>query len=201
MSEVRVHVRLGTLRLDFQGDQSFYESHVESLVAAAAARGVRGTGAVGVARSARGNGSLGGAGRAQVAADDAPTQASAASEPSAASEGTAPPAATAEAADPYAPGSPEFGRFLRRLGAEADAPDLHILAFGFYLWNYERLETFGLPEIAGCLRAIGRELPTEVDEIMADLTERRRFLESAGPGRWRLGKKGENYVKTRLLTV
>jgi len=195
MSEVRVHVRLGTLRLDFQGEQSFYEAHVEVLVAAAAARGAHGGGAAGATNSSRGHGPAAPPALSSGAAIDA------AMPPGASSDGGSPSAASVGTADAYEPGSPEFGRFLRRLGAEADAPDLHILAFAFYLWNYERLESFGLAEIAGCLRAIGRELPAGADEIMVDLTDRRRFFESAGRGRWRIGKKGENYVKTRLLTV
>ncbi len=205
MSEVRVHVRLGTLRLDFQGDQAFYEGHVEELVAAAAASGVRpgpaGVRPVRIAVSST-----------PAAAIESSSSASAASatpsgvQPfgdasSSASGGADGPSPTTGTPAAYKPASPEFGRYLRRLGAEADAPDRHVLAFAFYLWNYERLETFALPELAGCLAAIGRELPPDVDALMEDLTDKRRLLESAGPGRWRLAKRGENFVKTRLLTI
>src|SRR5262245_21646276 len=37
--DVRVHVRLGSVRLSFEGERSFYEKHVEALVDGAARRG------------------------------------------------------------------------------------------------------------------------------------------------------------------
>ena len=201
MSEVRVHVRLGTLRLDYHGEQAFYEAHVEALVAAAATRGVRTGGAAPrpFRRSPRDGGDPSSGGDA-VAPSDMPSGSSSRDRAAPSSDAQVPPEAPART-EAYAPASPEFGRYLRRLGAEADAPDRHVLAFAFYLWNYERLETFGLAEIAGCLKAIGRGLPEDAEALMEDLTEKRRLLESVSAGRWRLAKKGENYVKTRLLTV
>ena len=204
MSEVRVHVRLGTLRLDYHGAQAFYEAHVESLVAAAASRGVRaGTASHRPGRyvNSHAHGSpsergADGAPAAPEAVDDASDASREASGPT--SSASAP---AAEAPTGYKPASPEFGRYLRRLGTEADAPDRHVLAFAFYLWNYERLETFGLPEIAGCLKAIGRDLPEDVDALMDDLAEKRRLLESAGPGLGRLAKKGEDRPKSVQVEV
>ncbi len=177
-SEVRVHVRLGTMRLDYHGAREFYERHVEALVASAASRG----GGVTVSTAP---GASGGA----TPIEPAP----------------AVPAPTVEArgaqGGAYEPSSPEFGRYLRRLGPDADAPDRHVVAFAFYLWNYERMETFGFNEIEGCLHAIGRTLPEDAPAVFEDLTEHKRFLEAAGERRWRLTKKGENYVKSRLLTL
>lgn len=175
-SEVSVHVRIGTLRLDFRGDREFYERNVESLVAAASQQ----------------------EGGAPVAASATPPEAASASK---VDVSVPPPAAVVEARDAYEPESPEFGRYVRRLGPDADAPDRHVVAFALYLRNYERLETFGMNEIEGCLHAIGRTLPDDGPAIFADLTENKRFLEAAGENRWRLSKKGENYVKTRLLTL
>jgi len=180
-TEVSVHVRLGTLRLDYRGDREFYEAHVESLVEAASRLDRRpGPAAAAVTRES--------AQPPTPAVVDAPPATEPASQPAAA------PAV-------YEPSSPEFGRYVRRLGPDADAPDRHIVAFAFYLWNYERRETFGMNEIEGCLHAIGRTLPDDAEAIFADLTENKRFLEAAGHHLWRLSKKGENYVKTRLLTL
>lgn len=181
-SEVRVHVRLGTMRLDYHGARAFYETNVESLVESAARRGQR-TDAGGAQTSTF-----------DPAARGAPPEADPAS--------SAQPAdGSALAARAYAPSSPEFGRYVRRLGPEADAPDRHVVAFAFYLWNYERMETFGFDAIEGCLHAIGRTLPVDAPAVFEELTDRKRFLEPAGAGRWRLTKKGENYVKSRLLTI
>ena len=183
--EVSVHVRLGTLRLDYRGTREFYERNVESLIASASRRGATpGVGSRPLAAGAT-------AGGGSVAADPAP-------EVTDVEAGSPRAPAVPEA---YEPSSPEFGRYVRRLGPDADAPDRHIVAFAFYLWNYERRETFGMNEIEGCLHLIGRTLPEDAAAIFADLTDNRRFLEAAGPRLWRLTKKGENYVKTRLLTL
>jgi hypothetical protein len=187
-SEVRVHVRLGALRLDYEGALAFYESKVEPLIAAAASKGA-----------------------AQVTLPggliDAPTSNGAAAlpaAPAASSESPPPPAAVAPRAveDPqgFVPKTSEFGRYIRRLGPEAGEPDRQVVALAFYLWNYERRETFGRAEIEGCFKALRMPVPEGLNEIFSDLTDRKRFLEAAGDGALRLSKKGENYVKTRLLS-
>jgi len=174
--DVRVHIRLGTLRLAYEGSQAFYEASVEPFVARAAhVRPGRGA-APAVAPSAP----HGNAGTAPVPRDPPPA---------------------AAASDAFAPKSPEFGRFLRRLGPEAGEPDRQVVALAFYLWNYERRETFALHEIRGCFAALGLPAPADLDAILADLADRKRFVEAAGDGAWRLTKKGENYVKTRLLSA
>ncbi len=174
MAEVRVHVRLGSVRLDYTGEQSFYEKHVESLVAAAAGNG-RAHSAATIAAPRR------------PAPDPAPTVA-------------ATPATTAARPAPvFVPQSGEFGRFLKRIEREATLPEQQVVGIAFYLWLYEKRETFGRGELEGCFRAVGLPLPDGIDDILADLTERKRFLELGGEGLWRLSRKGENYVKTRLL--
>src|SRR5439155_167404 len=99
----------------------------------------------------------------------------------------------------FVPASGEFGRYIRRLGPEAADPDRQIVALAFYLWNYARRSTLPVADLGGCVRAPGLPLPGGVDGLLADLTERKRFLEAAGNGIFRLSRKGENYVKTRLL--
>jgi hypothetical protein len=180
--EVRVHVRLGSIRLEYEGDQDFYEAHVESLLAAAAGRPapVRRADAGSVARPVS----------PAAPATEATTAGAASS--------TAHPAVVPAA---WAPSSAEFGRYIRRLGPEAGEPDRQVVAFAFYLWNYERRETFGRPELEGCFRALHLPVPEPLAPVLDDLTERKRFLERAGDAAWRLSKKGENYVKTRLLTA
>jgi hypothetical protein len=175
--EVRVQLRLGSLRLEFRGDQSFYEKHVESLVAAAAASG--GTASVAPPVPA-------------PAHVDAP-RATTADGPEHAGRGGDPAG--------FVPQSAELGRFIRRLGSEVSEPDRQIVALAFYLWNYEKREVFGTAEIVGCYKALGMKAPEGLDPILADLTDRRRFLEATAPAAWRLSRKGENYVKTRLLVA
>ena len=188
--EVRVHVRLGSIRLAFEGDQSFYEKHVETLVESAARRGV----VEPRAHPAPGHAPLVDAIPAGASPPPAPGRdgAGPAPDPAAPAAGSAKPRG-------FVPVSGEFGRYIRRLGPEAVDPDRQIVALAFYLWNYERRATFGVGELEGCFRALGLPLPDGVAGLLADLTERKRFLEAAGDGVFRLSRKGENYVKTRLL--
>src|SRR5262245_58460583 len=103
-SEVRVHLRLGSLRLSYEGIQSFYEKHVETLVSAAAGR----------AASLRPT-APGAVGLEAAAVEHHATNGTAA--PSAAPASDAAPPATerpkAERAAPagFVPQSGEFGRF------------------------------------------------------------------------------------------
>lgn len=169
-NEVRVHIRLGSTRLAYEGPLAFYETHVEPFVAEASRRGdglvhrVRAAG-----RDARAEG-----GAVNGAAPKPP---------------------------PFVPKSSEFGRFVRRLGPEASDPSRQVLALAFYLWNYERRETFTPAEVAGCFAALSLPAPDDIEALLGVLTDERRFLEAAGEGVWRLTKKGESYVKTRLLSA
>lgn len=178
--DVRVHIRLGTLRLAYEGSRTFYEASVEPLVARAAQRGRRVAAGDGARTTTAGSADAG-------------------SEPAGTPTGPAAPAAPT--LDAFVPKSPEFGRFLRRLGPEAAEPDRQVVALAFYLWNYERRETFTAHEIEGCFAALGLRSPGDLDDILVDLTDRKRFVEGVGDGAWRLTKKGENYVKTRLLSA
>ena len=106
----------------------------------------------------------------------------------------------AEAPQGYRPPSFEFGQFVQKLGAEAAEPDRQIVAFAFFLWNYEKKDVVNEEEIAGCFRAIGLQPPQRTSELYADLANRLRFLAPGqSEGTWSLTTKGANYVKTRLL--
>ncbi len=186
MADVRVHVRLGSIRLEYAGDQSFYEKHVEALVAAAAAGGVR------AQKAPPRTG-------ADPSHDGPPREKD--GKPAAASPSTSPAEGTSRVAPAtFVPQSGEFGRFLKRIGREATQADQQVVGIAFYLWLYEKREKFGRDELEGCFRVVGLPLPDGIETILADLTDRKRFLEAAGDGLWKLSRKGENYVKTRLLT-
>jgi hypothetical protein len=90
---------------------------------------------------------------------------------------------------------------VRQLGPEAGEKDRQVVAFGFYLWNYEKKEQFGARELGGCFRALGLPVPEDLAAICGDLAERRRFFDAgSAPERWQISQKGRNYVKTRLLS-
>src|SRR5437016_2586003 len=108
--DVRVHVRLGSIRLAFEGDQSFYEKHVESLVESAARGGV----AEARPRPASTDGPLLDAAPAGGSPPAAPARDGAAAAP-----GLAPAAPGQGGAGTkpsgFVPASGEFGRYIRRL--------------------------------------------------------------------------------------
>jgi hypothetical protein len=176
VSHVRVRLQWKGARLEYQGTLSFFERVVEPLVAAAAAGG---PGAPATP-----------AGAAQeVGADEGIEEEGDEKEQEGKDEG-------------YRPDSADFGHFIRQLGPEAADPDRQIVAFAFFLWNYEKKEEFDEEEIAGCFRSLGLPPPGDVEALYRDLAERRRFLDAADePGRWRLTQKGRNYVKSRLLAA
>jgi hypothetical protein len=176
MPQVRVRMQWNGIGLEYRGERSFFDRLVEPLVEAAARKGIA-------------NGANGSSGTAH---------------PEAANGSAAParvePERPAESKERgFRPISSDFGLFVRQLGEEAGQPDRQVVAFAFYLWNYEKKEEFQEDEVAGCFRALGLSVPEESDELFQDLAERRRFLDPAGPRRWRLTQKGRNYVKTRLL--
>jgi hypothetical protein len=207
-TDVRVRVRLGSLRLEYEGERAFYETHVEKMVEAAARRDLGPSREVGSNRdpgTSRGlAGTMNGASPSAAPSSTAGTASPGASHPRAGGGGASGVAANGSAAEHagaprFAPQSAEFGKFIRKLGPEAAEPDRQVVALAFYLWNYEKRATFGREELEGCFRALSLPAPAGVDAILHDLTERKRFLEPADGGEYRLSRKGENYVKTRLL--
>ncbi len=95
---------------------------------------------------------------------------------------------------------PQFNRFVGQVGARASDVDQRIMAFAFYLWNFERKDDFGLEQIAAFFRTVQDEPPGDLSERLEALADRKRFLEQRAEAEaWRLTSKGVNYVKNRLL--
>lgn len=106
-----------------------------------------------------------------------------------------------DAARAYQPASPfHFNQFVKQVGPRAADADQRVMAFAFYLWNFEKRDTFRAGEIAAFFRTVQDDPPADLEDRLGDLAGRRRFLEpGAGDGAWRLTQKGVNYVKNRLL--
>ena len=196
MSRVRVRLRMDELRLEFEGEQHFFDRWVAPLVEAAYVR----RGEAPVEAGSRVHASV----SDESILNDVHAQGSDTSDTSDASD-QAPAPAPAPALEPaappegYRPNSAHFARFVRQVGERAAKPDQQVMAFAFFLWNYEQVETWGVDEIRGCFGAVGLPVPDDLLDIIADLTTRRRFLESSDAGVWKSTRKGVNYVKNRLL--
>ncbi len=175
--DVHVRVAVGEVRLEYRGDRAFYERLVEPLVVATYARGESGP----VADTSRETGD-GQEADGQTRGPDAP----------AAREPTGP---------IFTPTSPaRFQQFAGQVGENAATVEQRIMAFAFYLWNYEREEAFPLARIESFFRTVQEDPPPDIEGRLVDLAERKRFLEAGREaGDWRLTPKGVNYVKNRLL--
>ena len=101
----------------------------------------------------------------------------------------------------FKPTSPQrFNQFVGQVGEKAATVDQRIMAFSFYLWNYERKEDFPISEIESFFRTVHEEPPDDMGARARDLADEKRFLEPGrGTDSWRLTSKGVNYVKNRLL--
>ena len=112
-----------------------------------------------------------------------------------------------EAADPvpsgpvFQPAEPaRFQQFAGQVGGSASTVNQRIMAFAFYLWNYERQEVFPLSRIESFFRTVQEDPPDDIEGRLLDLADEKRFLEAQREeGTWRLTSKGVNYVKNRLL--
>ncbi|MDJ0973219.1 MAG: hypothetical protein QNJ98_02005 [Planctomycetota bacterium] len=180
---MRVRLVVPGLRLEFVGDEALFDRTVAPLLDAAAGR-----------RFA--------AGPTDAAADPAPA---AAPGSPAGGDAEAPPeseAAAVESAAPagFVPTSPQFSGYLKKVGARASDPDQQLVAFAFYLYNYEDTRDFDAETLLGCFEAVGLPTPEAIEERLGALCDRQRFLARLdGDGRFELTPKGVNYVKTRLL--
>ena len=97
---------------------------------------------------------------------------------------------------------PQFRQFAAQVGARAATPEQRIMAFVFYLWNYEKQEDVQPDEVLAFFRTVLEEPPDDLVELIATLVDARRFLARVGDGdTFRLTPKGVNYVKNRLLTA
>ena len=172
MDEVRVRMMMGSIRLEFRGRRAFFEAWVEPLLHAAYARG-----------------------------EVPPGLRAAAIPPAARQEPRPVPEPEAPAEPAFKPTSPfHFNQFVGQVGARATQSYQQVMAFAFYLWNYEKREEFGLGDAEGFFRTLKIEPPADLATLLEDLAGRRRFLENgAGTAMWRLSSKGVNYVKNRLL--
>ncbi len=185
MPDIRVALKLQRFSLEYGGSLAFFERVIDPLLVNLAPYPGREPQAV--ATSPR---------TAQQRL--APERAAAAAGPRVAGEDAA--AASVAVPRGYRPTSPEFGAFIQKLGPEAGEPDRQILAFAFYLWNYEKKDRVRETEIESCFRALGLEPPREAARLYADLFQRLRFLQPGEEsGTWTLTTKGANYVRTRLL--
>jgi hypothetical protein len=102
----------------------------------------------------------------------------------------------------FQPTSSHFSQFVQQIGPRASTPDQQAMAFAFFLWNYERMETFAPDELEGCFRAVGLDAPTDLGDRLVTLRDQKRFV--GGPDeaeRYELTTKGRNYVKNRLLST
>ena len=175
MSHVRVRLELHGVRLEYSGERSFFDRLVDPFVVAAAAKG-----------STNGVAARAGDERRRCPAGA----------PRSAARATAV-RRTAASVRPRRTSATSSGSSAPR----PRAPDRQVVAFAFYLWNYEKKEEFHEDEIAGCFRALG--LSAAGERVGALRRPRRAASASstprAGGRKWRLTQKGANYVKTRLL--
>ncbi len=189
MSDIRVSVRLDELRLSFSGSESFFRRHVDGLVEGALHQA---------------------AGRKGVAIEPsaAPVDGEAAEEDTAVEEQAegvlvdAVPEAeqTLPKVKGFQPQSAHFAQFVRQVGNRAGGTDQQVMAFGFFLWNYEKQDEFTPEHLEGCFRTLGIPLPDDLAARLVALVNRKRFLQAGSEDdSYRLSNKGVNYVKNRLL--
>ena len=160
MHEIHIRMKVGAVRLEFQGRRAFFETWIEPLVQAAYAGRRASNGATSAAPAPR--------------RTDLPV---------------------------FQPSSPaQFRRFASQVGARADAVDQRAMAFAFYLWNFERQNTFKQDDIAAFFRTVQDDPPEDLADLLGDLESRLRFLKTGeSAGTFELTSKGVNYVKNRLL--
>jgi len=116
--------------------------------------------------------------------------------------GPAPAGEAAREASParpaWRPASTSFGTFHRQLGEGPNGAENRVAAYAFYLWNYEKKETFGTEEVAGCFAAGGEDVPDDLDASCAALERERILQPAAREGSWRLTQKGKTRVRKLL---
>lgn len=179
MAPVRVRWIVGALRIEFTGDEALFERTVAPLLLAACRQPAEGG----------------------SPERESPARAPAAAPPEPAPPGEEPDDPPAgEDASGFVPRSPRFSRFLQQVGSRAANPEQQLVAFAFYLWNYEDRRQFDRETLLGCFEAVGLPAPEGLTDRIQVLCERKRFLARVGDnGLLQLTTKGVNYVKTRLL--
>ena len=172
MPSVRLRLDLAGVGLEFSGSEAFYHRWVEPIVAATCQREQ--------------------APEPPPIPDDAPL---------ATSNGeAAAPVDEAPMSAVFQPESPaRFQQFVAQVGPRAATNEQQVMAFGFYLWNYEKRNTFDRADVEGFFGLLHQECPDAFEAMIDGLVEKKRFLEPEAAGHWRLTSKGVNYVKNRLL--
>lgn len=106
--------------------------------------------------------------------------------------------ATAAAFHPTSP--QRFQQYAIQVGANAATVEQRVMAFAFYLWNYEKRDTFDEATIASFFRTVQEAPPEDLAGLLAALRDGKRWLDAGeADDTWRLTTKGVNYVKNRLL--
>ncbi len=101
----------------------------------------------------------------------------------------------------WSPPSDRFGTFRRQIDLTKDGEADRVAAFAFYLWNYEKKETFREEEVEGCFHAQGLEPPKDTASVYGELLTRRMLSPGAAERSWRLTGKGRDYVRHHLLSA
>jgi len=101
----------------------------------------------------------------------------------------------------FRPASPQhFSHYAGQVGARAASVDQRIMAFAFYLWNFERQDEIFAEDLRGFFRTVLEEPPGDLQQRLVALCNAQRFLQPGDAAEsWRLTTKGLNYVKNRLL--
>ena len=179
---IRIRVAVGDVEIEFRGRRRFFERRVEPLLRGCYRGGSAPAHEARPLTDAAAGSQRATAGRAEEAARPA----------------SAPPPPEPV----FHPSSPtHFQQFTGQVGDNADTVDRRIMAFAFYLWNYERQEAFEPADLEAFFRTVLEEPPQDLTDRLQGLAEQKRFLEpdASTPGAWRLTTKGVNYVKNRLL--
>ncbi len=94
----------------------------------------------------------------------------------------------------------QFHKFVADIGTRADDPGKQVMAFAFYLWNYEKRGEFTTAEVARFFRTFLHQPTDDLSSVLDELAHHRGFLDAVGDdGPWAIRPKGANYVKSRLL--
>ena len=201
MTNIRLRLDLSGVGLEFSGSQAFYDRWVQPLVEATCQRsmGARNASAPGGTPPSDGNGA---AGTVQDAPPSTglPSTGSPSSGPLAEAPARATTGSDASTGSVFRPESPaRFQQFVAQVGDRAATTERQIMAFGFYLWNYEKREAFSSDDLQGFFAMLHQDAPEDEAAVLGVLMNRKRFLEADGDDGWKLTTKGVNYVKNRLL--
>ena len=101
----------------------------------------------------------------------------------------------------FVPSSPQqFRQFASQVGARAATVEQRIMAFAFFLWNYEKKNVFNAGDVLEFFGTVRENPPEDLDRRFENLADAKRFLIAGREAKtWRLTPKGVNYVKNRLL--